>query len=150
MAEDFSMRTGQSIESVPGMEKPPQCQNVSPVISAIIWARQLSQKIESNTLAAKSLFLDLPALKKLVQEASDLRQSIGAYERGLFEEWQSNILAVLKDPDQAKKYQMTGHLMEFDFEAGRLLKVNYSEKLVTLVKDARAIGEHGFPLDKQI
>jgi len=40
--------------------------------------------------------------------------------------------------------------MEFDYEAGGLLKVNYSEKLVTLVKDARAIGEHGFPLDKNI
>lgn len=45
---------------------------------------------------------------------------------------------------------MTGQLMEFDFEAGGLLKVNYSERLVTLVKDARAIGEHGFPLDKKI
>jgi len=42
IGEDFAMRTGQSIESIPGMEKPPQCQNVSPVISAIIWARQLS------------------------------------------------------------------------------------------------------------
>lgn len=34
--------------------------------------------------------------------------------------------------------------MEFDREAGDLLKVNYSEKLVTLVKDFRAMGEHGF------
>jgi len=33
--------------------------------------------------------------------------------------------------------------MEFDHTAGDLL-VNYSEKLVTLVKDARAIGELGF------
>ena len=40
--------------------------------------------------------------------------------------------------------------MEFDIEAGDLLKVNYSEKLVTLVKDARAIGEHGFPKDSRI
>lgn len=45
---------------------------------------------------------------------------------------------------------MTGQLMELDHEAGDLLKVNYSEKLVTLVKDARAIGEHGFPLDQSI
>jgi dynein heavy chain 2 len=123
---------------------------VSPVISAIIWARQLSQKIESNLLAARSLFMDLPALKKLVAEANGLRSNISAYERGLFDEWQNNILHVLKDPNQQKKYQMTGQLMEFDFEAGGLLKVNYSEKLVTLVKDARAIGEHGFPLDKKI
>jgi len=39
MANDFNMRTGQSIESIPGMEKPPQCNNVSQTISAIIWAR---------------------------------------------------------------------------------------------------------------
>jgi dynein heavy chain 2 len=45
---------------------------------------------------------------------------------------------------------MTGQLMELDHQAGGLLRVNYSEKLVTLVKDARAIAEHGFPLDKQI
>jgi hypothetical protein len=45
---------------------------------------------------------------------------------------------------------MTGQLMEFDYEAGGLLKVNYSEKLVTLVKDSRAIGELGFPLDNRI
>ena len=73
MAEDFAMRTGQSIESVPGLEKPPQCQNVSPVISAIIWARQLNQKIESNSMAAKSLFMGVPALQKLLSEATDLR-----------------------------------------------------------------------------
>ena len=40
--------------------------------------------------------------------------------------------------------------MEFDFEAGGLLKVNYSDKLVTLVKDARAIGEHGFDINNLI
>ena len=45
---------------------------------------------------------------------------------------------------------MTGRLMEFDIDAGDLLKVNYSEKLVTLVKDGRAIGELGFKVDKEI
>jgi len=101
-------------------------------------------------MAAKSLFADLPSLQKLVTVANDLRTNISSYERGRYEDWQRGILSVLKDPNQQKKYQMTGQLMEFDFEAGGLLKVNYSEKLVTLVKDARAIGEHGFPLDKNI
>mmetsp|Transcript_23934 Transcript_23934/g.36629 ORF Transcript_23934/g.36629 Transcript_23934/m.36629 type:complete len:142 (+) Transcript_23934:1264-1689(+) len=102
--EEFNMRTGQSIESVPGMEKPPQCQNVSPVISAIIWARQLFQKIDSNMVAAKGLFSDVPALKKLIQEAQDLRQNISSYEKRQFEEWQNNIINVLKDPNHQKKY----------------------------------------------
>ena len=42
--------------------------------------------------------------------------------------------------------------MEFDFshKEGGLLKVNYSEKLVTLVKDARILGEHGFKIPKPV
>lgn len=40
--------------------------------------------------------------------------------------------------------------MEFDYQAGGLLKVNYSDKLVTLVKDARVLGEHGFKIPKAI
>ena len=40
--------------------------------------------------------------------------------------------------------------MDFDYEAGGLLKVNYSEKLVTLVKDARMLGEMGFKINKDI
>ena len=40
--------------------------------------------------------------------------------------------------------------MDFDYEAGGLLKVNYSEKLVTLVKDSRVLGEHGFKITKEI
>ena len=40
--------------------------------------------------------------------------------------------------------------MEFDFEATKLLKVNYSDKLVTLVKDARVLGEYGFKIPKPV
>jgi len=40
--------------------------------------------------------------------------------------------------------------MEFDYEAGGYLKVNYSDKLVTLVKDARVLSEMGFKIPKQI
>lgn len=42
---DFENRTGQSLEQIPDLEKPPQSQNVSDTISGIIWARQLSLKI---------------------------------------------------------------------------------------------------------
>lgn len=45
---------------------------------------------------------------------------------------------------------MSGQLMEFDFKAGGLLKVNYSEKLVTLVKDTRILSELGFKMHKQV
>jgi len=56
----------------------------------------------------------------------------------------------MQSKDEKHKYQMTGQLMEFDYQAGGLLKVNYSDKLVTLVKDARMLGELGFKINKDI
>lgn len=45
---------------------------------------------------------------------------------------------------------MTGQLMEFDYQNKSVLKVNYSDKLVTLVKDARLLGELGFRIPQAI
>jgi len=120
---------------------------VSPIISEIIWARQLSMKIRSNIIAAKSMFKGLNALQNLEKTAGVLQDTITKWERERFSDWHSEIMNILQDRDQRPKYEMTGQLMEFVYDqqkSGGLLKVNYSEKLVTLVKDARAVGEHGY------
>jgi len=147
---DFENRTGQSLEQIPGLDKPPQSQNVSDTISAIIWARQLSLKIQSNLKAASSLFSDLAGHSRLQNASQDLCKSIQAYEESLFKRWLDDIKKALSNPNEKLKYEMSGQLMDFDYEAGGLLKVNYSEKLVTLVKDARVLGEHGFKIPKQV
>lgn len=49
------MRTGQSLDAIPGHEKPPQSSNVSDTVSAIIWSRQLKLKIQNNLKVAKGL-----------------------------------------------------------------------------------------------
>lgn len=69
---DFENRTGQSLEHIPDLEKPPQSQNVSDTISGIIWARQLSLKIQSNLKVANGLFQDLQQLSRLQTSSTDL------------------------------------------------------------------------------
>ena len=39
MAEEFDKKKRLNIDQIPHIEMPPQCQNVSPFIAAIIWAR---------------------------------------------------------------------------------------------------------------
>ena len=56
------MRTGQSLDAIPGQEKPPQSQNVSETVSAIIWSRQLKLKVTNNLKVAKGLLADLSSL----------------------------------------------------------------------------------------
>jgi len=148
--EEFETRTGQALEQIPGLERPPQTNNASDVVSAIVWARQLSQKILSNMKVAQSLFGDLASLQKYESECKELCSQIKNYEDDLFNKWSANISKALNNPQERLKYEMTGQLMEFDYEAGGLLKVNYSEKLVTLVKDARMLGELGFKIPKAL
>jgi dynein heavy chain 2 len=73
---------------------------------------------------------------------------IANYEQKLYGGWKTQTMKAIGD--KREQYEMTGQLMEFDHEAGDLLRVNYSENLVTLVKDGRAIGELGFPVDDKI
>ena len=68
----------------------------------------------------------------------------------MFSRWLESVKAALTNKNEKHKYEMTGQLMEFDFEATKLLKVNYSDKLVTLVKDARVLGEYGFKIPKPV
>jgi len=89
-------------------------------------------------------------MQRLDQECKDICQHIKDYEDGLFSRWHNTILKAINDPNQKQKFQMSGQLMEFDYEAGGLLKVNYSDKLVTLVKDSRMLSEMGFKVHKDI
>jgi dynein heavy chain 2 len=149
--DEFNMRTGQKLDDiVPGMEKPPQSMNASDTVSAIIWSHQLSQKVQQNLKISGSLFKDLGGMQRLEAESNDLCRTIQAYEQNLFAEWVEGIKRALSNATEKAKYEMTGQLMEFDYEAGGILKVNYSEKLVTLVKDARVLGEHGFKIPKPV
>ena len=148
--EEFNMRTGQSLDAIPGHEKPPQSSNVSETVSAIIWSRQLMLKIQNNLKVAKGLLADLSGMMNLESASGEIIRAIKDFENNLFSTWVDEIKRAMQDPTSKAQFEMSGQLMEFDYEAGGLLKVNYSQKLVTLVKDARVLGEHGFKIPQAV
>lgn len=89
-------------------------------------------------------------MQALENESNDLVSQIKRFEDNLFDKWVGEISDALKRPGEKEKYEMSGQLMNFDYQQGGFLKVNYSEKLVTLVKDARVLGENGFKIPKQV
>jgi hypothetical protein len=90
------------------MEKPPQSANVSETVSAIIWSRQLSQKLTSNNKVAQSLFADISSIAKFSSDSNDLCKAIKIYEKQLFEKWIDNIKKALADTNERQKYEMSG------------------------------------------
>lgn len=88
MRDDFNSKKGAAnLDWIPNNERPPQYQNASPVVTAIVWVRQYSQKIDSNIKAAKSLFSDLDDMQVLEQEAGRLMKSMRDFENKLFNMW---------------------------------------------------------------
>lgn len=100
MKEDFNSKKGSaSLEWIPAAERPPQYQNSSPVVSAMVWVRQYSAKIDSNIKAANSLFSDLEDMNILLGEANKLMKSMKDFEQKLFETWHQNVINIMKDPN---------------------------------------------------
>lgn len=107
-------------------------------------------KIQNNLKVSKGLLADLSGMMSLENASNEIMRAIKDFESNLFTTWVEGIKRSMQDPNQRQKFEMSGQLMEFDYEAGGLLKVNYSPKLVTLVKDARVLGEHGFKIPKAV
>jgi len=52
------------------------------VVSSVVWARQLAQKVQANQKAAQSLFQDLATLQKFDSECKDICAQIKEFEDG--------------------------------------------------------------------
>ena len=141
------MRTGQSLDAIPGADRPPQSSNVSDTVSAIIWSRQLMLKVQNNSKVAKGLLSDLSGMMHLESASNETVRAIKDFENNLFATWVAGIER-LQNSDERARFE--GRVMDFDYEAGGLLKVNYAPELVTLVKDARVLGEHGFKIPQAV
>ena len=107
-------------------------------------------KIQNNLKVAKGLLADLSSMNSLESASNEMMRAIKDFENNLFTTWVDDLNRAMQNPTEKAKFEMSGQLMEFDYEAGGLLKVNYSEKLVTLVKDARVLGELGFKIPRQL
>ena len=121
--------------------------NMSPLVSSVIWARQIQNKISKLISSAASLFTDLPNLSKLKQMCESLNKKLNDYQKQQFRDWKTEVERSIQDPNDPLALEITGRMMELDLKDG-LLKVGYSDKLVQLLKETRQLSEYGFPIPK--
>jgi hypothetical protein len=62
MKNEYESRTGQSLDPLPGKETVPPTKNFSPNLSAIIWTRQLAERIRRLYGYCEELFTGSPEL----------------------------------------------------------------------------------------
>jgi dynein heavy chain 2, cytosolic len=124
-------------------------ENMSPIISSIIWSRQLSQKLNRVYNNSEWLLSDLENFKRIRGFKEILGKKIDDFQKQSFMAWSSGIEKAISDKNDPLALDITGKLMDLDLTEG-VLKVGFSDKLVQLIKEVRQLLEYGFDIPKNI
>uniref|UniRef100_A0A671UTR1 Cytoplasmic dynein 2 heavy chain 1 n=1 Tax=Sparus aurata TaxID=8175 RepID=A0A671UTR1_SPAAU len=114
--------------------------NLPEVVNKIVWVRQLVHKVDDSVRIAEALLSDLSGFKGFMHFCDDLLEVLRAYEQEQFEDWSRDILSGL---------QASNRVMDLDHVDGRL-KIQYSDRLVSLLREVRQLSALGFPIPAKI
>ncbi|KAM9317805.1 cytoplasmic dynein 2 heavy chain 1 [Pholidichthys leucotaenia] len=123
--------------------------NLPEVVNKIVWVRQLLHKVEDSVRIAEALLSDLSGFKPFLHFCDDLLEGLRAYEQEQFEDWSREILSGLADSKSGISLQASNRVMDLDHEDGRL-KIHYSDRLVSLLREVRQLSALGFPIPAKI
>ncbi|OWZ22446.1 Dynein heavy chain [Phytophthora megakarya] len=112
-------------------------------VNVIVWAHALGRRVADMQRLARSVLTDLPALPRLSQQCDKLTAKASGLVLDRVRDWQENMLRALDedgDNNGGQSLRLRGRLMQIDKQSGDLV-VNFSEFLVTLLRDVRQLTE---------
>ncbi|XP_028975291.2 cytoplasmic dynein 2 heavy chain 1 isoform X3 [Esox lucius] len=123
--------------------------NLPEVVNNIVWVRQLLHKVEDSIKISEVLLSDLTGFHSFLRFCDDLLEVLQAYEQEQFDDWSRDILSSLSDPKSGISLQASNRVMELDHIDGKL-KIQYSDRLVMLLREVRQLSALGFPIPARI
>lgn len=120
--------------------------NLSPNLCALVYARQLKARLNGTFTVAASFVQDLPSFDSYEGAVRSLQEKLKGQEQELYMAWARDVEDKLANEELST--EMRGSLMEIN-TAG-ILTVNYSERLVTLLREHRQLEEMGFTVSGAI
>ncbi|XP_056229968.1 cytoplasmic dynein 2 heavy chain 1 isoform X2 [Seriola aureovittata] len=123
--------------------------NLPEVVNKIVWVRQLIHRVEDSVRIAEALLSDLSGFKVFLRFCDDLLEILRVYEQEQFDDWSRDILSGLADPKSGISLQASNRVMDLDHVDGSL-KIQYSDRLVNLVREVRQLSSLGFPIPAKI
>ncbi|XP_059389924.1 dynein cytoplasmic 2 heavy chain 1 isoform X4 [Carassius carassius] len=123
--------------------------NLPEVINNIVWVRQLLLKVEDSLKMADALLSDLSGFRPLLRFCDELQEQMRLYEQEQFEDWSRDLLSGLSDPKSGISLQASNRVMELDHMDGKL-KIQYSDRLVSLLREVRQLSALGFTIPAKI
>ncbi|TYZ58493.1 hypothetical protein PybrP1_004198 [[Pythium] brassicae (nom. inval.)] len=111
---------------------------LSPKVNAIVWGHMLSARVVEMGELATHVLSDLPAFKPFAHHCEQFLARVNGLVLDKVRDWQEAIESELEQEGESS-LRLTGKLMQIDKNGD--LVVNYSEFLVTLLRDVRQLTE---------
>ncbi|XP_019385809.1 PREDICTED: cytoplasmic dynein 2 heavy chain 1 [Crocodylus porosus] len=148
--KDFCTDFEARCHGVPGdISGPLSGKNLSEVVNNIVWVRQLELKVDDAIRISEALLSDLSGFQSFRRNADDLLEQLKLYEQDQFDDWSRDIQTTLSDPRSGLCIQASSPVMELDHSDGSL-KIHYSDRLVTLLREVRQLTALGFVIPAKI
>ncbi|KRX18927.1 Cytoplasmic dynein 2 heavy chain 1 [Trichinella nelsoni] len=111
---------------------------MSETVSLLVRAKQEESQVEQTMKMVSDLTDDLAGHKEYVESCSDYINELQSYRVELFDSWCNEWIQAIDDPREFVSMQTNSQIMELSEKNGSL-KVNYSDKLVRLIKETRQL-----------
>ncbi|OWF37256.1 Cytoplasmic dynein 2 heavy chain 1 [Mizuhopecten yessoensis] len=152
---DFQKRTGQR----PGGKGVPKGKNLPEIVNNMVYVRQLEARgnclnflylqVEETIKTAETLLGDLSGFKKFRKDAQELQDELLNWRTETYDDWTRDMLDRINDTREPLSLETNGRLMELNHNTGKL-RVNYGDRLVTLMREVRQLGSMGFVIPAKI
>ena len=121
--------------------------NMPELVANMMYVRQLLSRVEDCSKLSEAVLSDLPSHSKLEQQISDLNNQLRNWLSEKSDEWSRETLALI-DSGQ-KGLELRGNVMEFG-QQDKKLTVNYSDRLVVLLKETNYMQSLGYSISPKI
>lgn len=116
----------------------------------LMWMEHLRSKAELAARPLSGFLKDLPNVSQLVSACKKVRQELKEYRQRAYREWTDEVESQLNDPEDPISLEMNSRVMDFDTTQSGALKITYSERLITLVKEARIFEQMQFSVPSKV
>uniref|UniRef100_A0A914XX81 Cytoplasmic dynein 2 heavy chain 1 n=1 Tax=Panagrolaimus superbus TaxID=310955 RepID=A0A914XX81_9BILA len=119
------------------------------IASKLIWLRQQKAQAEELKETCAKMLNDLKEYPQLEKNVEHFIQELKASESEQFDAWSRDVLQAIDDSSDSIALETSGKLMILEKE-GRVLRVNYSDRLVRLLREVRQIQSLGYVVPAKI
>ncbi|CAD6190911.1 unnamed protein product [Caenorhabditis auriculariae] len=115
----------------------------------IVWIRQQITQLENVKTLSTTVLNDLPTFETFSRRLDESIEKLHYAERENFDDWCRDTVQMIDDQNDSIALETTGKIMVFE-EANGELNVNYSDRLLRLIKEVRQLTSLGLNVPSKI